>query len=214
MTSTMWIALLGTFLVAVMSPGPDFLIVLRMSLSSGRRVGRMAASGIATGTILWIIATMVGIVALINSHPTASFIIRLVGAGFLTVYGAQILLATVRSASETRESIDSAISTHHSPGRAFRLGFLTTTVGNPKAVVFYTAFFATMLPPGMGVFDSLLLGVCMVLISFSWFAIVATVAANETFIRGYQRLHRPIDVLLGVLFVILGIGLFPWGRFF
>lgn len=214
MTPTMWIALLGTFLVAVMSPGPDFLAVLRISLSSGRRVGRMGAAGIAAGTILWIIATMVGIVALINSHPTASFIIRLIGAGFLTVYGVQIVLATLRSAPESTHSVESASAVQYSPARAFRLGFLTTTVGNPKAVVFYTAFFATMLPPGMGVFDSVLLGVCMVLISFTWFVFVATVATNAAFVRGYERLHRPIDLVLGGLFIILGLTLFPWGQIF
>lgn len=214
MTPTMWIALLGTFLVAVMSPGPDFLAVVRISLSSGRQVGRMGAAGIAAGTILWIIATMVGIVALINSHPTASFIIRLIGAGFLTIYGAQIVLATLRSAPESTQSVDTTPAAQYFPARAFRLGFLTTTVGNPKAVVFYTAFFATMLPPGMGVFDSVLLGACMVLISFSWFAFVATVATNAAFVRGYERLHRPIDLMLGGLFMILGLTLFPWEQIF
>lgn len=214
MTPTMWIALLGTFLVAVMSPGPDFLAVLRVSLSSGRRVGRMGAAGIAAGTILWIIATMVGIVAIINSHPTASFIIRLVGAGFLSVYGAQIVFATLRSAPDSAESTEPASTVQYTSARAFQLGFLTTTVGNPKAVVFYTAFFATLLPPGMGVFESLLLGILMVIISFSWFTIVATVAANRAFIQGYERLHRPIDFMLGTLFIVLGVALFPWGHFF
>ncbi|MDO5720005.1 MAG: LysE family translocator [Actinomycetaceae bacterium] len=214
MTPTMWIALLGTFLVAVMSPGPDFLAVLRISLSSNRRAGRMGAAGIAAGTVLWIIATMVGIVALINSHPTTSLIIRLIGAGFLTAYGAHIVLTTLRSGPEDPQATDLAAPSHYSPARAFRLGLLTTTVGNPKAVVFYTAFFATLLPPGMGISESLLLGIAMVLISFSWFAFVATVASNRAFIRGYERLHRPIDIILGALFIALGIALFPWSRLF
>lgn len=222
MNPSTWAALLVTFAVAVMSPGPDFLATLRMSLSRGRRHGIGTGLGIGIGTSLWAIGTMVGIVAVISAHPTVFLIVRLAGASFLAFYGARILWSVWKSRDAGEGSSESSgigeiqreSNDDYPWWKAFRLGFLTTTVGNPKAVIFFTSLFATMLPPTMTVPDGALLTVLMVLISSTWFTIVATVASIPAFVRGYERLNKPIDVLLGSLFIVLGLVLIPWGSLF
>ena len=52
--------------LAVMSPGPDFLIVTRNSLLYYRRVGLATALGIAAGNIWWVIASVLGISLVIS----------------------------------------------------------------------------------------------------------------------------------------------------
>ncbi|MDO5049249.1 MAG: LysE family transporter [Actinomycetaceae bacterium] len=247
MTLSNWITLLVTFAVAVMSPGPDFLATLRMSLTRGRRKGIATGLGIGTGTSLWAVGTMVGIVAIISASQAVFFVVRLAGATFLAVYGARILWSVYKSHRDRSNSISEgepaapqvegelrAQQSESSPAataqegsapttapaedypwwKAFRLGFLTTTVGNPKAVIFFTTLFAAMLPSEITATQGALLTASMVLISSAWFTIVASVASIPAFVRGYEKMHTPIDVALGGLFVILGVALIPWSTVF
>ncbi|MGI6786010.1 MAG: LysE family translocator [Gleimia sp.] len=224
MTPSSWATLLVTFAVAVMSPGPDFLATLRMSLSRGRRHGIATGLGIGIGTSLWAVGTMAGIVAIISTSPTIFLIVRLIGATFLAIYGARILLSTYRSHDSSKSTDEGAAAappdtagenTEDYPRwKAFRLGFLTTTVGNPKAVIFFTTLFAAMLPSTITFGQGALLTVLMVLISSTWFTVVASVASVPAFVRGYEKMHTPIDVILGSLFVILGVALIPWSSLF
>src|SRR6185436_16758760 len=54
-------ALLVVHLLVVASPGPAFLAVSRTAISSSRAAGVVAASGMATGALIWAIATLFGL---------------------------------------------------------------------------------------------------------------------------------------------------------
>lgn len=233
-----WMAILSVFFVAVISPGPDFLAVLRTSLARGRTAGYSVGAGIGAGTAVWIAFTLLGIVSLINAHPQASLVVRIGGAVFLLGYGITIWRSLWRtrrkpaapqpSAPPRSTAVSGGANAATDPGApphetnaptrpriskwwpGFRLGFLTNTVGNPKAVVFFSSLFATIVPPTITLGESLVLATIMVCGAMAWFTVVATVATANTFTRGYQRLHQPIDALLGTLFVVLALALFPW----
>lgn len=220
MSVGLWSALLVTFTIAVISPGPDFLAVLRQSLTHGRKAGIATGGGIAVGTIVWITATMIGIVGLINASETASLIVRLLGAVFLAGYGINILYSLWQSRGGAGSDNSTALRDTAGEGhggrqvswRGFRLGFLTTTVGNPKAVVFFSTLFASMLPPGITHTEQVTLGAIMVAISFTWFTLISTLASLPAVLGFVQRIARPLDWILGGLFALLGVILLPWGR--
>ncbi|MDO5727462.1 MAG: LysE family transporter [Bowdeniella nasicola] len=219
MSVGLWSALLVTFTIAVISPGPDFLAVLRQSLTNGRRAGIATGGGIAVGTIVWIAATMIGIVGLINASEAASLTVRLIGALFLIGYGMKIVMSLWRSRSDGGGELSAHLRLpgQKSPAtaavwRGFRLGFLTNTVGNPKAVVFFSSLFASMLPPEITRAEQVMLAAIMVTIAFTWFTLVSTLASSEYVLQFVQRIARPLDWILGVLFIILGLVLLPWSR--
>ncbi|MDO5034459.1 MAG: LysE family translocator [Actinomycetaceae bacterium] len=224
MTTSAWITLLTTFALAVISPGPDFLATLKSALTNGRSRGIATGAGIATGTILWATGTMAGVVALISRSDTAFLIVRLAGALFLTGYGVRILHAMWREhrASSAQEApadapLAEGIEASSAPypmWKSFRLGFLTTTVGNPKAVIFFTTLFASILPPTITVAEGAALTALMVLISATWFTSVALAASMPAFVRLYERSRTWIDLALGVLFTALGFALIPWTSLF
>lgn len=220
MSLGLWSALLITFTIAVLSPGPDFLAVLRQSLTNGRKAGIATGAGIAVGTIVWIAATMIGIVGLINASETAFLIVRLVGALFLLGYGIKILASLWQSRQAAGSDHFAAVQQGEGEfaanggaiWRGFRLGFLTNTVGNPKAVVFFSSLFASMLPAGITHGEQLLLGTIMVTIAFTWFTVVSTLASLPKVLALVERIARPLDWILGALFVVLGLVLVPWSR--
>jgi hypothetical protein len=64
-TVTQLLALGGVILLAAMSPGPDFVIVTRNAMLSGRRAGTACAAGIAMGVFTWALVTALGIAGLL-----------------------------------------------------------------------------------------------------------------------------------------------------
>ncbi|WP_349828232.1 LysE family translocator [Brevibacterium litoralis] len=263
MTGGAWTVLLVTWVMAVGSPGPDFLAVLRTSLQKGRAAGMAVAGGIAAGISIWVVLSLAGVVGLVHQHPTVYLVIRWAGAVFLALYGVQILFSTWRawkksraaeapSADHTRAVVvpagnggaavgsggtttgetgadagtvgavaageegdgrkdrdASAAGSGMSVARAARLGFLTNTVGNPKAVVFFSALLVTVLPEGISAWESVAVGTMMVVTGFGWFCLVAAIASLRPVIRVYEKAETAITVLLGALFVGLGVALVP-----
>lgn len=251
LSASMWATLLGTFAIAVISPGPDFLLVLRTALQKGRSHGYATALGIAAGTAVWITATIAGLASLLHAYPTLNQFTRLAGAALLGYFGIRILAGIVskifsspdtdqlhseggpqtppipnselvdssQSANLTEQAIERPRKTAPAPVGApenptarhqrnslqssAAVGFLTTTVGNPKAVIFFSSLFASLLPAHIELLTALTLGTCMVVISCSWFLLVSSVAGNPRFVAGYQRLQTPVDAVLGVLFIAL-----------
>ncbi|WAL40098.1 LysE family translocator [Brevibacterium sp. BRM-1] len=270
MTAATWLVLLGTWLAAVVSPGPDFVAVLRASLRGGIASGLRVAAGVVAGISTWITAALVGITALVSSNPTVYLLVRWAGALFLLGYGLRILWSvsrarrTVRTAAEapagarTPAAVRSGGTGQPAPehrgdlagepasapgsaqedGRALdagagageaehealaaaasargtgawaelRLGYLTNTVGNPKAVVFFGALFASLLPHGIGAGQSVLVGLAMAAIAMAFFGTLALAASRPVVIRAYERAESAIDLALGGLFAVLGVALLP-----
>lgn len=255
MTAGAWFVLLGTWLVAVASPGPDFVAVLKTSLARGRAAGTAVAAGIAGGIAVWLVLSLVGVVGLVHAHAGVYTVIRWAGALFLIVYGLQILVGLVRArraadGAKAKAGAPTAGGTVAGPGvsavdargadaedgerpvnadaaasgasaepgpaepvppvwTAVRLGFLTNTIGNPKAVVFFGALLVTLLPAGISAGESVLVGTAMVVTAFAWFVGVAVIASLGPVVALYRRAEFGIDVSLGVLFVVLGVALLP-----
>ncbi|MCS4484829.1 LysE family translocator [Gleimia sp. 6138-11-ORH1] len=225
LSTSMWVTLLGTFTIAVASPGPDFLLVLRTALHKGRAHGYATAVGIAAGTAVWITATMAGLATLLHTYPSLASFTRYAGAALLFYFGIRILVGIIKQVFFSEGAADpsyfsaetSGFSNGSNPTKpgSFKgtsslktsaiLGFITTTVGNPKAAIFFSSLFATMLPAQLQLLPGFVLGLAMVLISFSWFVLVSSIAGNPRFIAWYERLQTPVDFVLGTLFIGLAV---------
>lgn len=224
MSLSTWILIINTFLLAVVSPGPDFLVVLRTSLQKGRKNGISVASGIGIGTFLWSIGTLIGISSLLNASHAFAIALNIFGAVFILFYGFYIFYGVYKARnafskeqdqikSVQIKNIEENNSLHHIPNQNdgylsdFQLGLITTTLGNPKAFLFYSMIFSTMVPGGLEIMQILLLSVVLVTISFFWFSIVTIIASIEIFIDVYRRYGWIIDLFLGILFIVLGSSL-------
>lgn len=225
MTAGAWAVLLGVWAGAVASPGPDFAVVLRTSLTGGIRLGLAAAAGVTGGIVVWIGAALLGVLAVLAAHPVLFAVVRIAGAAFLILYGLRILFAVVRSvrARRAEQTVAEAGpgSAADAPGHAggdaeavpktrsgfaaFRLGFLTNLLGNPKAVVFFGALFVGLLPPHITGLETGLVWAAMALVALAFFSLLAFLAGQPAIVRAYQRAETVIEAVLGIVFVILGI---------
>ena len=147
--------------LALISPGPDFFLVARTSISSGWRTASGACLGIAVANGAFIAMAFTGL-SILREGSTLFIALQLAGAAYLLYLAWQAVKPGARSPFEARDL------PQDSPRKLFVMGFLTNLL-NPKIAVFYLAIFPQFVSPGHGsVFaQSLLLGVTQIGVSFS-----------------------------------------------
>lgn len=214
-----YLPLLAAWLVALISPGPDFLTVLRLSAGGSRRSGVLAGLGVVTGQAAWVIAALAGVTALLDRYERVYLVLRLAGALFLIGYGLIVLRgAWRRRAAAEAERAPGAERALDAPElgrqpavsgwRSWRLG-LVCNLSNPKALVFFGALFATVLPPHLSVGERVGIVAVMLGMGLGWFLLVAMVASVPAASAAYTRAQRMIDTVTGGLFVAVGGALVP-----
>ncbi|HEY0452417.1 LysE family translocator [Actinophytocola sp.] len=201
MTVTQLLALGGVILLAAMSPGPDFVIVTRNAMLSGRRAGMACAAGIAAGVFVWATVTALGIAGLLAASAVAFTVVKLAGAAYLVLLGIRALLAARRGGYDTLE-----VAEGRSAGApaAFRQGLVTNLL-NPKVAVFFTALLPQFLPTSATALDHLALAGVAATVSLGWFVVLTNVVSALRRFLTATRVRRAIDAVMGTLLVGLGV---------
>lgn len=129
--------------LAVISPGADFAMVVRNSCLYGRTTGLLAAAGVAAGVLVHVTYTMLGVGLLIASSTVLFTAIKLAGAAYLVYIGVRTFFARN----------DLAVDLESKPGLsrlgALRTGFLTNAL-NPKTTLFVVSTFTQVVGPDTG----------------------------------------------------------------
>jgi threonine efflux protein len=200
---TTWPAIftfLSVFTFAIVSPGPNFILVTNTALGQSRRAGLLTALGVATGSGLFALAGLVGLLVLVHSIPYFALITRFVGGGYLVWIGVD-MLRHCRS-TKTPDTATTA-PREPSPLASYRIGLLTNLT-NPKAWAFYLSLFALLMNPDFPLWGKVVLNTAMFVISFAWYAIVAVLISSRRFQPVFLGMQPVIQGTLGVLLVVLG----------
>ncbi|MFI7674858.1 LysE family translocator [Actinophytocola sp. NPDC049390] len=203
MTVPQALALAGVILLAAMSPGPDFVIVLRSVLSGGRRAGMACAAGIASGVLAWAVVTSVGIAGLLAASAVAFTVVKLVGAAYLVLLGVQSLLAARRGGYEQTKEPE-AERTRRGAFVAYRQGLLTNLF-NPKVAVFFLALWPQFLPHDATVVDTSILAAVAAVTTLVWFTVLSNVVTVLRRFLTTSKVRRTIDAVMGTLLVGIGV---------
>lgn len=137
MTITTVIALFAAMFLLALIPGPGVFVVIARSLSSGFRHGVITALGIVCGDFLFIILAVYGLLAIAETMSVLFLVIKYLGAIYLIWLGIKIFRTNFDSINVEAESDGSYLGN-------FFAG-LVTTLGNPKAILFYLSFFPAFL---------------------------------------------------------------------
>src|SRR5688572_22365789 len=125
-----------TVLVFLALPGPGTFALLTSTAKGGFRAGAAATLGVIFGdqVLLWL--AVAGVAAVLKAHPLAFQAIQYAGALYLAWIGLRLIFAKEGGASPI----------HIEPRRYLRQAFFITLL-NPKAIVFYMAFFPLFIRP-------------------------------------------------------------------
>jgi RhtB (resistance to homoserine/threonine) family protein len=185
--------------LAVMSPGPDFALVLRQSLVLGRGPAVWAAVGIGSGILMHVGYSLLGVGLLVRTSDTLFLALKLGGAGYLAWLGYLSLRSRPREAMATTSGRPPVVKTM-TVGAAWRRGFLTNLL-NPKATLFFIALFSLGINPATPRWVQAGYGLWMALATAAWFTLVAVVFARERVRSAFVRGGHWIDRAMGVVFL-------------
>ncbi|WP_040809505.1 LysE family translocator [Nocardia concava] len=195
------LTLAGVIVLGSMSPGPDFLIVLRNSVVSGRRAGIACSSGIAAGVFVWALVTAIGVAGLLAASAEAYTVVKLVGAIYLAFIGIRALLAARRG--DYRPDPDAAAN-RRGVLVAFRQGLLTNLL-NPKCAVFFIALVPQFLPAHPSALGTLELAVVCTVANLCWFITLSVGVGMLRKVFTRSRVRRALDAAMGTFMVGLGL---------
>lgn len=195
-------------MLAVMSPGADFAIVIRQSVRFGRPTGVWTAAGIACGLALHMVYILVGMGALMQTTPWVARAVALAGAAYLAYLG----WGGIRARPAAQSDIDlgdapaAATVATLTPARAWRVGFLTNAM-NVKATLFFLAVFTTVVSTSTPVAVQAAYGAWICGTTFLWFSLVAFAFSRTSVRRGFLRWGHWFDRVMGVVFLALALRL-------
>jgi threonine/homoserine/homoserine lactone efflux protein len=185
-------------LAAAMSPGPSFVMCVRLAAAEGFRVTAALAVGYGLGAALWAACAMAGLAMLFEVVPGLFQTLKIVGGAFLVWIAFQMW----RHAATPMEMGASAAAPR-SAASAMRLGFLTFAA-NPKTAVFFGAVFVGLVPAD----TPLALRVALIGVIFvnevAWYLLVARVFSWAPARAAYLRAKAPVDRAFGTLIAIFG----------
>lgn len=201
MTGVAWLTLLVTFGVAIMSPGPDTFLLLRLGVRD-RGAAMRAALGIMLGNTLWTVASVAGLAALLRALPGMLPALQVAGSFVLIWIGARSIAAGIRG-FRTRGASDAAvqIGTIRHP---LRLG-LISNLANPKALLFFTALFSQILPAQAPLLDRALIVLALTSVGLGWFLCFAWLTSSRAFQRWFGRATPVIDIVAGGVFILVAM---------
>ena len=196
------ITVLIVFTLAIVSPGPNFIMVVNTALTDSRRAGLYTSLGVATGSGLFALAGMLGLILVINSLPHFTSVVRLVGGGYLVWLGYSMISGS-RQVTSPQVAVDTNQPSSMRPSIAYRTG-LFTNLTNPKAWAFYFSLFTLVMTPDTPLWAKVSLNLSMFVISFVWYATVAVLITDSRVQPLFVRVQPLVKSVLGVILIWLG----------
>ncbi|MCZ4273594.1 LysE family translocator [Maritalea porphyrae] len=193
------------FFLAVASPGPATLAIAGASMSLGRPQGIAKAAGIVSGSFLWGMFAVFGMVAFISSFAGVLFWLKIAGG----VYLLWMAYKAAKNAASTKDPQQGDVG-GRSLWKQYWGGFVLHTT-NPKALFAWAAVITLGLQPNAPWWMSFVVfagAYCVSLfINFSY----ALFFSTDRMIKGYFKVRRWVQGIFGVVFAAAGLKLIIQG---
>ncbi len=178
--------------VLIVVPGPDFAVVTKAALSSGRRGGAWASVGVATSNAVQGLVAVVGLGALIVASAPVFTVIKWAGVAYLALLGVQALRSAWRGQYAAAPTKATATAIH-----GWRQGFLSN-ITNPKVLVFYLAVLPQFLPASPAVWQLLLLALTHALLGLAYLLLLVTGLHRARRVLARRPVRRTMDAGTGI----------------
>lgn len=195
----------GISLLLAVTPGPDMAVVTRSALAYGRRGVFLTTCGNALALLLWVIATAVGVAALLRTSALLFSLVKIIGAAYLVYLGVRAWWGSRQTAAAAAPA--PATRADFRSFSQFRIGFVSAST-NPKLGVFFVTFlpqFVNRDSPAL--LQLLVLGGMFALVGWTWMNIYGLAVTRLREIITAPSVRRWMDRATGTVLVGLGLRL-------
>ena len=197
MSTFLTVALLHLF--AVVSPGPDFVLISRQSFRYGRKVAIWTSVGVAIGILFHVALSLTGLSLLLQNQPYLFWYLKLAAALYIGYLGLASLIS--------KSPINLQNNSTDGDGRYLKsisTGFLTNAL-NPKAFIFFITVFTLVINKDTGIVIKSLLGMYMSIATFIWFTFISILLTNRKATERFEKSIPWLEKITGLFLLILAI---------
>ncbi|MEQ9844423.1 LysE family transporter [Pectobacterium brasiliense] len=196
--TSLFVATIAT--LGMLSPGPDFFLVIRNAARYPRSAAMMTAFGVICGVATHMAYCVAGLAVVITTTPWLFNVLKYAGAAYLIWIGIQALFARGGSKMDVSNLTQQSVSLK----KAFLQGYLCNLL-NPKATLFFLAMFTQVLNIHSGLGEKLWYAMIIWLLSVVWWPLLVMLFQSEPVRRGLAKVQKLVDKLLGTVLIALGI---------
>lgn len=194
-------------LLAVASPGPDFAIILKQSIRYDRRTAIYTSLGIATGILLHVTYSLVGIGLLIASDERLFTALNYLAAGYFCYIAWHSLRAKKPDViSDEFQASASSLDNIPSLKKSFFTGFLINGL-NVKATLFFVSLFSVIIIPETPFAIKLSYGLYMTIATAAWFILLSCLLTHTRVRSVLQKKGYILDRIMGIVLLLLAFQL-------
>ena len=185
------------------TPGPDFILVLKIALNDGKKAGAFASLGISIGLLIHCSIAMTGLAVLLDTSTELGKAIKLLGSAYL-IYLALNLLRIDRQKFLNTRNVTENSKSNGTASVAFFQGFLTNIL-NPKVIIFISAILSGFISSNSTFNEKLIYGLIIVLqggVFWFLFSCLLQGKAIKALFLNHQRFFNRLFALSLILVAI------------
>lgn len=189
------LSVFGIFIPALMLPGPDFVAIVRASMTRGTRAGLLTTLGVSIGLGFYATLGLLGLSAVLVQVEWLAMTVRILGGAYLVYLGIRLVLSKPKAITveEGRDVGANAV-----------LGGLLVTLTNPEAIVLFASVFATAVTAETPLWLMVLMIGLVAASSLAWYTIVSLFMSSAPVMRRFARAQHWVERAAGVCFVGIG----------
>lgn len=192
-------ALILITLITIVTPGPDFVVVVKNTIIGSRRAGILTALGVSTAIWIHITYSIIAVNFIANQSEFILQSVKLLGATYLIWLGCKsINIFKIKKGTVDNKKNYSSY---------WLVGFINNLL-NPKATLFFISVFSHIVSPDATLSTQLLYGVIITIICLSWFCLVPIILTNRWTEPYLDKVISPIEKVAGVLFIGYGLNIY------
>ncbi|PCI58358.1 MAG: lysine transporter LysE [Gammaproteobacteria bacterium] len=193
--------------LALLSPGPDFVLVIKSAIKNKGKNAIGVALGIASANAVYITLCLVGVGSILAASVPIMIGLKIMGGLFLIYLAVQAL----RARKSSYNNLDIAEPTDSSSVKTvFLTEFITGLMSgilNPKNLLFYLSLFTVVLTPEVSFAFKLCLGIWMAVIVFLWDLSIIFLLSTRKVRSKFTKVAYYIDKVTGVLLGFIGFAI-------
>ena len=203
MTLTTYLLYLAAVALLVLSPGPTMLMCITTAIHHGPRKAMLSAGGSVTAVLGVMLLSALGLGALLAASEVAFAIAKLLGASYLIALGIKTFRSQGIVLLDYAGTASDAITGRASYIRGFWVG-----ASNPKALLFFAAFFPQFLNSSLAFVPQFAI-LALTFVAFE-LTVLTACALGVSRIAPLLRQSGPmrwVNRVCGGLFTLMGVAL-------
>ena len=184
-------------ILGIISPGPDFFMVLRNSLMHGRYAGILSALGVTTGCFISFPLLIVGL-KILFAYPWVKMGLSLLCGSYLIYLGWKSFFAPLHPRNWVPDATQTARR------ETYFLNGLLTNILNPKLYTISGAILAYVEVQSPSLTTNIAIVIGNAVLALIWFVMVSYMLTHTKIRSRYFKRERMLNRMLGIILIVVG----------